>query len=389
MLAAKILVSLLVVLAPLALYIAILSRGALKPSSPRSVVLTFVLGVIGFVPAYFLDRAVVNNLGVRKIDVGTNLVAALIYAFLVAAPFEEGFKVAAAGPVWRWRSGRHRPIDALAYASAASLGFVTAHNAVLLYEQPLSWIDPVRAFLMAIVGPCIACIWGWALGRNPKAPMGGWLFNLAWFLASIGWAVCFHVLFARGTSGMFAIIPVFIVAGSAAFFGARDLLHRETAKPVAPRKPRISLPSPSIRSLREALRKTERPISILWILGGSLVMVGVTIGCLVGAVLLGGKLGVDFGAVDRDASQASAIVPILLLFVASVLAFPIAGWLTARASAAQSVLEPAMSALLAIAGGVVLLVLAAPVAVVIGIAWAPVAFGLACAGAWFGMDKPG
>lgn len=350
-------------------------------------VLTFFLGVIGFVPAFFLDRAVVNNLGIRKIDMGTNLVAALIYAFLVAAPFEVGFKVFAAGPVWRWRSGRHRPIDAMAYASAASLGFVTAHNSLLLYDQPFTWIDPVRALLMVIVAPCIASMWGWALGRNPKSPMGGWLFNVAFVLASIGWAICFHVLFARGASGMFGIIPVFIVAGSAAFFGARDLLHREVAKPVAPRKPRISLPSPSIRSLREALRKTERPVSILWILAGALVMVGVTIGCLVGAVLLGAKLGVDFGAVDRDASQGAAIVPILLLFVASVMAFPIAGWLTARASAAQSFVEPAMSALLAIAGGVVLLVLAAPVAVVIGLAWAPVAFGLACAGAWVGMDK--
>jgi hypothetical protein len=166
------------------------------------------------------------------------------------------------------------------------------------------------------------------------------------------------------------------------------LLHRETAKPVAPRKPRISLPAPSIRSLREALRKSERPTSLLWILGGALVMIGVTIGMLVSAVVLGGKLGVDFGAVDRDASQAAAIVPILLLAVAVVAAFPIAGWLTARASAAQSVLEPAISAVIAIGGGVVLLGLAAPVAVVIGLACAPVAFALACAGAWFGMDKP-
>lgn len=388
MLAAKIVIGLLVVLAPLALYLAIWSRGALKPSSPRSVVLTFALGIVGFVPAVLFDRAVANNLGVRKVDMGTNLAAALIYAFLVAAPFEEGLKVAAAGPVWRWRSGRHRPIDGIAYASAGALGFVTAHNALLLYEQPFSWIDPVRGLLMALAGPCIAATWGYALGRSPKRPMGGWAFRGAWIAASLGWATCHHVLFARGPSAMFAMIPVFIVAGSLAFFFSRDLLHREMAKPVAPRKPRISLPAPSIRSLREALRKSERPISLLWILLGALVMVGVTIGMLVGAVVLGGKLGVDFGAVDRDASQAAAIVPILLLAVATVLAFPIAGWITARASAAQSVLGPAISAVLAIGGGVVLLGLAAPVAVVIGLACAPVAFGLACAGAWFGTDKP-
>jgi RsiW-degrading membrane proteinase PrsW (M82 family) len=388
LLAAKILVGLLVIIAPLALYVLIWSRGALKPSSPRSVVLTFALGIVGFVPALFFDHAVANNLGVRKVDIGTNLAAALIYAFLVAAPFEEGLKVAAAGPVWRWRSGRHRPIDGIAYASAAALGFASAHNAVLLYEQPFSWVDPVRAVLLAFAAPCIASTWGYALGRTPKRPMGGWTFRTAWIFASLGWATCQHVLFARGQTGMFAMIPVFIVAGSITVFGARDLLHRETAKPVAPRKPRISLPAPSIRSLREALRKSERPISFLWILLGALVMVGVTIVMLIGAVVLGGRVGIDFGAVDRDASQAAAIVPILLLAVATVLAFPIAGWITARASATQTVLEPAISALLAIGGGVVLLGLAAPVAVVIGLACAPVAFGLACAGAWFGTDKP-
>lgn len=351
-------------------------------------VLTFVLGVIGFVPALYFERFVASNLEVRKVDVGTNLVAALVYAFLVAAPFEEAVKVAAAGPVWRWRSGRHRPIDGMAYATAAALGFGSAHNAVLLYEQPLTWIDPVRALLVAVAAPCIASLWGYALGRAPKRPMGGWAFNGAWFVASLGWATCQHVVFARGKSGMFGMIPVLLVAGVITVFGARDLLQRETAKPVTPRKPRISLPAPSIRSLREALRKSERPISLLWIAIGALVMVGVIIGMLVLAVMLGAKMGVDFGAVDRDASQAAAIVPILLLAAASVVAFPIAGWITARASSAQSVLEPAISAVLAIGGGVVLLGLAAPVAVVIGIACAPVAFGLACAGAWFGMDRP-
>lgn len=351
-------------------------------------VLTAALGMLGFVPSLFLERAVANNMGVRKVDMGANLAAALVYAFLLAAPFEEAIKVAAAGPVWRWRSGRHRPIDGIAYASAAALGFVSAHNAVLMYDNPLVWLDVLRALLLALAMPCIASMWGWALGRNPKRPMGGWLFNGLWFVTALGSATCYHVLFARGTNGMFAMIPVFIVAGLVVVFGARDLLHFEMAKPVAPRKPRISIPAPSIRSLREAMRKSERPISLLWILTGALVMVGVTIAMLVGAVLLGAKVGIDFGAVDRDASQAEAIAPILLLAVSSVVAFPIAGWMTARASAAQSVLEPAISAVLAIGGGVLLLGLAAPVAVVTGLACAPVAFGLACAGAWFGLDKP-
>lgn len=351
-------------------------------------VLTFVLGVVGFVPAFFFERAVVNNLGVRKEDLGTNFAAAFVYAFLVAAPFEEGLKVAAAGPVWRWRSGRHRPIDGITYASASALGFVSAHNALLLYERPLSWIDPLRAFLMALALPCIASTWGYALGRAHKEPMGGWWFRGAWLAAALGAATCHQLLFARGQTEMFAMIPVFIVAGTITVLGARDLLHREKAKPIAPRQSRISLPAPSIRSLREALRKAERPISLLWILMGALVMVGVTISALIGAVLLGAKMGVDFGAVDRDASRAAAFTPILLLMAAALVACPFAGWITARASAAQTMLGPVISAVLAIGGGVVLLALAAPVAVVVGIACAPFAFGLACAGAWFGLDKP-
>ncbi len=351
-------------------------------------VLTFVLGIVGFVPAVYLEQVAENGLDVRKADGGTNLAAALIYAFLVAAPFEEGLKVAAAGPVWRWRSGRHRPIDGIAYATAAALGFVTAHNALILYERPLTWVEPVRALLVALAAPGIASTWGYALGRAHRNRMGGLAFNAAWFFAALGWATTQHVLFARGRNAMFAMIPILIVAAGISVFFARDLLHREMAKPVAPRQPRISLPAPSIRSLREALRKSERPISLVWIATGALVMIGVTIGMLIAAVMVGGKLGVDFAAVDRDASQAAAIVPLLLIAVAAMLAFPIAGWITARASGAQGVLGPAISAVLAIGGGVVLLGLAAPVAVVIGIACAPVAFGLACAGAWVGLDKP-
>jgi hypothetical protein len=49
--------------------------------------------------------------------------------------------------------------------------------------------------------------------------------------------------------------------------------------------------------------------------------------------------------------------------------------------------EPALSAGLAIVGSLVLLGLAAPISVVFALAFAPIAFGLACAGAWFGMVR--
>jgi hypothetical protein len=66
-------------------------------------------------------------------------------------------------------------------------------------------------------------------------------------------------------------------------------------------------------------------------------------------------------------------------------AFPVSGFLIARASAAESVLEPALSAAVAIAGTLVMLGLAEPVALVFAVAFAPIAFGLACVGAWVGI----
>ena len=69
--------------------------------------------------------------------------------------------------------------------------------------------------------------------------------------------------------------------------------------------------------------------------------------------------------------------------------FPLPGYLVARASGADSVLEAALSTGLAIAGTLVMLGLAAPVAVVFALAFAPIAFALACAGAWIGIGSPG
>src|SRR5690606_12521739 len=115
---------------------------------------------------------------------------------------------------------------------------------------------------------------------------------------------------------------------------------------------------------------------------GALVTSGVMIVSVVGAVLLARRLGIDFAAVDEG--QVTSTAPLLLLGSAIFAAFPLAGYLVARAHGTGSILEPAMGAGLAIAGTLVLLGLTAPVAVVFGLAFAPVAFVLACFGAWLG-----
>jgi len=135
--------------------------------------------------------------------------------------------------------------------------------------------------------------------------------------------------------------------------------------------------------MRAALRRAEQPVMLHWIGLGMLVTVGLVIGAVVVAVLVGRRAGVDFGAVDEG--ELTGAVPLALVGLAVLFAFLLSGYLVARASGAESVLEPALAAGLAILAALVLLGLAAPVALVFALAFAPIAFGLACTGAWLGI----
>jgi hypothetical protein len=122
-----------------------------------------------------------------------------------------------------------------------------------------------------------------------------------------------------------------------------------------------------------------------WIIAGGFVTTGVVLASLMLAVLIGHEMGVDFSYANEADMRSNG--PLVLLGSAVLAAFPVAGYLVARASGASSVLEPAMGAALAITAVVALLSLAAPIAVVFALAVAPVAFALACVGAWFGLTK--
>ena len=102
-------------------------------------------------------------------------------------------------------------------------------------------------------------------------------------------------------------------------------------------------------------------------------------------MLLGRRLGVDFALADQTDVRAAG--PLVLLGAAVLLAFPVAGYLVARASGTHSLLEPALAAALTVALLVALLTLAAPTGVLFAFAVAPVALGLACAGAWVGIER--
>ncbi|WP_434046296.1 MULTISPECIES: PrsW family intramembrane metalloprotease [Sorangium] len=354
----------------------------------RFVVGTALLGAIAFVPALLLEGFLQRWQGLDKVA-GTLDAVTLIYLFAVVAPLEQGLKVAAVAPMARLRTV-DEPFDGLVYAAAAALGFVSAHNAMYLWGRPLSSIDVVRAALAVPAHLFFASLWGYALGRERKRPLGGRRFNAAWLAAMLLNGAYDYIVFACRPVALFIAAPMLLGVGFVTFLAARDLLRRSASPHSSQRRERRFLPHispPSLGTMREALRRTERPLMLSWIAFGALVTVGVMTTTLALAVALGHRFGVDFAAVDRGDASTAAAAPLLLLVAAAIAAFPFAGYLVARASSTGSVLEPAASAALAILGSLVLLGLAAPVAVVFATALAPIAFSLACAGAWIGTTR--
>lgn len=350
------------------------------------ILLTALLGAAAFIPMRIAMTVIERWTGLLPFGEGGG-VAAYIYAFLVAAPLAQGLKVAAMAPMVRRRKVE-APIDGIVYAGAAAMGFISAQNASFLAgHNPLS-LDALRALLAVPAHLFFAAAWGHALGREGGKTIAGTRFNMAWLAAALFNGVYDHIVFAQPAAALVAAVPMLGTIGVLALWAARDLLRRgELAKGARRRRILPPIPPPTLRNMRDALRRAERPLVLSWILFGGLVTLGVMIAAVVIAVLIGHRIGLDFAAVDRRDAGAAATGPLVLLGGATLTAFPVAGWLLARASRAQSVMEVALSALIAILGTLVLLGLAAPVAVVFAIAFAPIAFGLACVGAWLGIGK--
>ncbi|WP_437551144.1 PrsW family intramembrane metalloprotease [Sorangium sp. So ce367] len=354
----------------------------------RFAVATALLGALAFVPALLIETFLQRWQGVDKVASALDAVT-LVYIFVVTAPLEQGLKVAAVAPIARLRAVEE-PFDGLVYAAAAALGFVSAHNAVYLWGRPLEPLDIARALLAVPAHLFFASLWGYALGRERTRPLGGRRFNAAWLGAMVLNGAYDYIVFACRPVALVIAAPVLLGTGLVTFLAARDLLRRGASPHSSQRRERRFLPRiapPSLGTLREALRRTERPVTLTWIAFGALVTVGVMTTALAIAIALGHRFGVDFAAVDRGDASTAAAAPLLLLVAAAIAAFPLAGYLVARASSTGSVLEPAASAALAILGSLVLLGLAAPVAVVFAAALAPIAFSLACAGAWIGTTR--
>jgi hypothetical protein len=351
--------------------------------SPRTTWLLAAAGaLLGALAAKLEQWALgISGLSLDASEVGVG--ASMVAMFLFASPLGQALKVAAVWPLYRYRAIT-RPALGLTYAAAAGAGFGAAHAVASLIALKLDTLLLVRLALGAPAHLFFAGVWGYALGS--ERARGRW-FGLSWGTAVLVQGLYEHIVFGRGPGLLVAAVPLLLAMALVSWVTLRDIAPAPDSLLPSSRASLIpTLPDPpSLGAVRRALSRVDRPLMVHWVAIGVLVTFGVMLVALAVAVCVGHEVGVDFATADEGDVRSTG--PLLLLGVAFLSAFPIAGYLVARASSASSVLEPALSAGFAILGVVALVSMASPVSVVFALAVAPVALVLACSGAWFGLVR--
>jgi hypothetical protein len=349
---------------------------------PRSrTAMVVAAGVVVGLGAAWLERLVLGfaELSFDASRSGTG--GALLATFLLAAPLEEGLKVLVIWPLFSMRAILS-PRVGLTYAACAGAGFAAGEiTSIGLLETPTSLLA-VRLLVGMTAHPLLAGLWGYALGAR-RVTRGRW-FVVAWFSAVALHGIYDHIVFGRGPGVLVLAVPMFLTMTFFGWLALRDVAPRPSSRPPSSFVSVMPEP-PSLRAMRRALVRPDRPLMLHWIAIGALVTLGVVMAAIAGAVYVGHVIGIDFALADETDVRSSG--PLVLLGAATLSGFPLAGYLVARASSASSVLEPAMGAGVAIVVTVLLVSVAAPVTAVFGLAVAPLAFALACGGAWFGLVR--
>lgn len=350
------------------------------------VLLVFVLGAAakGLTHGLELKAGAWTSLDVEAGIAGKT--GSLLYLFGFVAPIREASKVAA-----MWGAFRSRwfdePVDGLVYASTSALGFAMVENALLLRGHPFGWVWVARTAVALPAHVFFACAWGYALGRVKRAKDPGALFPATWLVATGAHGLYAHLVYGRGPGALVGTLPLLLAMGVAAVFALKDLAAR------ADRSSRSSVllerassfygsGPPSLRTVRDAMHREGQAITFRWVLFGALVTLGAMTVGLGLAIALGHYAHVDFASVDEH--DVTTTAPVALLGAGLLAAFPVSGYLIAKASSLPTLLEPALGTALALGGVLVLFGLAAPVALVFAIAFSPIAWALSCAGAWVG-----
>ncbi len=332
-------------------------------------------GALMAVLVALVERAVLARTGL-SFDVKTSGPAgALMATFLLAAPLEEAAKLLSVWPLYQRRRLNGARLGVL-YSVLAACGFAAVEGVTRVYSGGDTLLTAQRSAVGVLAHVFCAGAWGYALGAGRK---GARWFSWTWAGAVLLHGLFDHILWGRGPGYLAALVPMLAFMGIGAFAALRDLDVVPHSVPLV----RFVEP-PSLRQMRDALRPAEQPVMLRWVFGGAFVTLGLVIVLAALSVFVGRRMGIDFSLADETDVRSAG--PIALMGTSVLAAFPAAGYLIARASAAGGVLEPALATLFALLVMVVLLSLTAPVGVLFALALTPIAIGLSCGGAWLGSE---
>jgi hypothetical protein len=312
---------------------------------------------------------------------------ALLAVLAFVAPLEEGAKVLSVWPLYASRrifEVRH----GVWLAAVAGVAFAAAKTTlgVAMGGSDALWL--LRLCLAMPAQVASAVLWGAVLGARART---SW-FALAWSTATLLSGAHQHLVLGRGPGLLVLAVPLLAALCALAYAVVRRTSAREAAIRASfgrrsserPSEMRRSDP-PSLGQIWRAVEPGHAPLMIHWIGLGTLVTAGVSLMALLLALYAGHALGLDFSSANEGDVRSNG--PLVFLAAAVALAFPIAGYLVARASGTRSVLEPALGASLAVLGAVLFLSVTTPIAAIFALALTPIAFLLASAGAWFGIAR--
>jgi RsiW-degrading membrane proteinase PrsW (M82 family) len=372
---------------PVGLFAVLVLRTDARREPRWLVTTTFVLGAALAVGALLaIDRAAA--LMGLDMTAGARDGGAIVFLFFVVTPIEEASKVAAA---WPALLSKHvdEPYDGVVYAAAAALAFAAVDSAFMLRAHPTGGIWVARALLGMPSHVFFACLWGYALGRAQHGRLRVPIFPAAFLVSIAARGLYAYFIHGRGESAILGVSPLLAAMGVVAWILGRDLrLRHARSAGASPRGIRrwsrfsVTAQAPSLSAVRAALTRADEPLKVRWVLIGALVTIGAMWTAVAAGVVAAHLLHVDLSTVDGEDIRTAA--PAVLLVVALLASFPVSGWLIARAAGVQTLLEPALATVLALAVTLLCLGLAAPFTVAIGLALSPIAWVLSCAGAWMG-----
>ena len=162
-------------------------RDRARPEKPMHLLITFVLGAVAALPAYFIEQQIDNYGWQNSIE----FIPYTLYMFLGVALVEELFKYLPVVLYPFQRSFFDEPLDGIVYCVFAAMGFAVVETVV--YAPMLDWEGVLaKATLTIPAHAAFAMIAGYFLGRarTPSVTQRG-----KYVLLGLFWAVIAHGLY--------------------------------------------------------------------------------------------------------------------------------------------------------------------------------------------------